>query len=145
MSDECLTPFLTTLHTSFFLACCGLLERVQSVTDPVRRNQEIILCFYRNTHDTALTDMLACNMPAFIAAKHWPSLCCVHTEFEFDSHYRIQISLMRIRNVFLSERTFYCELQRASNRVYVRTMLTFNSQYQLTFNLKQNDIAQYWC
>ena len=31
---------------------------------------------------------------------------------------RIRISLMRFRNVFLSERTFECELQRASNRVY---------------------------
>jgi hypothetical protein len=39
---------------------------------------------------------------------------------------------MRIRNAFLSERTFECELQRASNRVYVRTMLTFNSQYQFS-------------
>jgi IS5 family transposase len=72
--------------------------------------------------------------------------------FEFDSHYQMRItqkkcSLMRIRNVFLSERKSKYELQWASNRVCASPSerLTFNSQYQSVFyiNLKQNDIAQY--
>lgn len=64
-----------------------------------------------------------------------------------DANYTKKCSLMRIRNVFLSERESKYELQWASNRVCASPSerLTFNSQYQSIFyiNLKQNDIAQY--